>query len=172
MMKNYCYYKKQSTMLLLAALILLPCMSIAAEPIPGDGVPEGYMLIEGDIIVPSNYYENLDKQAWVENKWWPGGVIPYEFDDNVQPQWRRDSMLMAMAVWENISGVDFVLHDGEAAFVHIQASATSNNSEVGMQGGRQVINIFNWSWRFIMAHELMHCLGFWHEQSRPARDSS
>ena len=61
MIRNYCYCRKQATVLLLAALILSPSLSSAAEPIPGDGVPEGYMMIEGDIIVPENFYEMQGK---------------------------------------------------------------------------------------------------------------
>lgn len=66
----------------------------------------------------------------------------------------------------NIANVDFQqcnknLCSGD--FVHIQ-NATSDNSFVGKQGGRQVINIFNWNFRFIMAHELAHALGYWHER--------
>jgi len=79
-------------------------------------------------------------------------------------------MLSAMADWEAVAAVNFVLRAGHPNFIHIQNS-TGNNSYVGMQGGSQVVNIFNWNYEFIMAHELGHALGLWHEQSRTDRDA-
>ncbi|MFH1686124.1 MAG: M12 family metallopeptidase [bacterium] len=143
---------------------------MTANAVAADGIPDGYMTIEGDIIVPEDFYETQGKQAWRENSWWPGGIVPYEFDTNVV-SWQQDSMLAAMGVWENIAGVDFVPVTDEFNHVHIQASSSVNNSQVGMTGlGEQIINIVSWNRRITIVHELMHCLGFWHEQSRPARD--
>jgi len=156
----------------LVGLVLLVLLAAAGaeaeEQVLKTGVPEGYMIIEGDIIVPEDFYEEQGKQAWRENYWWPDGIVPYEFDANVL-MWQQDSMLAAMGVWESVSSVDFVARTTEPNYVHIQA-ATVNNSMVGMQGGMQVINIASWNTRLTIAHELMHCLGFWHEQSRPSRD--
>lgn len=157
------------TLLLILGLLLYG-LDLVAGAQESDGVPEGYMIIEGDIIVPEDFYEAQGRQAWRENSWWPGGIVPYEFDTNVVG-WQQDSMLAAMSVWENMAGVDFVSRSGEPDYVHIQASASVNNSWVGKKVGEQIINIVSWNARLTIAHELMHCLGFWHEQSRPARDS-
>ena len=42
---------------------------------------------------------------------------------------------------------------------------------VGVQGGLQSVNIVSWTSRFIIVHELLHALGFWHEHQRIDRDS-
>src|SRR5262249_23917128 len=48
---------------------------------------------------------------------------------------------------------------------------TGNNSQVGMVGGQQIINIVSWDSRFTIVHELLHCLGFYHEHTRPDRNT-
>jgi hypothetical protein len=148
---------------------LLPGLVSAQEP--STGIPEGYMIIEGDIIVPDNFYEEGDtgiQSAFGDTDFWPNGNVPFVFDNNVS-QANQAQMLAAMRLWENVANVDFRPRNGERNFVRIQNS-TENSSFVGMVGGEQVINIVSWNSQFIMAHELAHCLGFWHEQSRPDRD--
>src|SRR5439155_882050 len=88
---------------------------------------------------------------------------------NVSTQ-NRTNMINAMLAWEAVANVNFVLRNGENDYVHIENS-TGNNSSIGRVGGQQFINIANWGFRFIMAHELGHCLGFDHTQTRPDRDS-
>lgn len=51
-----------------------------------------------------------------------------------------------------------------------QGSA-SNNSQVGMVGGAQTLNIVSWGSPFIIIHELLHALGMYHEQARADRDT-
>ncbi len=128
-----------------------------------NGVPEGFMLIEGDIIVPEIWVEGL-----FDTNWWTNGVVAYEFDGNVTP-YNQTRMRDAMDEWEAVANVQFVERDGESNYLHIQ-NATVNSSAVGMQSGGQVVNIYNWGFRFIMVHELGHALGFWHEHSRPDRN--
>jgi hypothetical protein len=131
-------------------------------------VPEGYMVIEGDIIVPIDFDQRT--MPWTTD-FWPGGSVVYEFDSNVTPA-HRAAMRAAMAVWQSVANVSF--HEegscGLIHCVHIQDS-DHNSADVGRQFFRQYINIFNWDWQFIMCHELAHTLGFWHEHTGPDRDT-
>jgi hypothetical protein len=131
---------------------------------PPEGIPRGYKIIEGDIIVPdapteSTYASNL----------WPNGIVPYEFDPAVTPV-NQSRSLAAMAEWVACANVLFIPRTTETSYVYIQNS-NQNSSSVGRVGGKQILNMFNWSYKYIIAHELGHALGLWHEQSRIDRDT-
>ena len=98
---------------------------------------------------------------------WTVGVVPYEFSSNTTPAMQA-AMCESMDELHQTCGVRFVRRTSQANFIFIQNS-TGNNSFVGMIGGSQTVNIFNWNFRYIMMHELMHALGETHEQSRPDR---
>jgi hypothetical protein len=103
---------------------------------------------------------------------WPGGIVPYVFDANVT-QSNRNAMRLAMDEWEEVADVSFVERTSETYYLRI-FDGSGNWSYVGRlpsQWQPQDVSIYNWGWRFIMAHELAHALGFLHEQSRPDRDS-
>ncbi len=130
-------------------------------------LPEGYELIEGDVVMPAGRVGALSTYGDVS--YWPGGIVPYQFDSNVTAA-NQTAMRAAMDEWEAVADIHFVVRDGDSNYIHIQNS-TQNSSSVGMVTGKQYVNIYNWGWRFIMAHELAHTLGFWHEQSRSDRDT-
>src|SRR5262245_6882457 len=146
-----------------------------------------YVIIEGDIQVSPDFYQRLQAAARSpqaapvrhDTRLWPNGVVPFEFDSNVSAA-NRTNMLDAMAVLEGVANVDFrhcSNDDCSGNHAHIQDS-DANNSYVGMKGtgifdwsGQQDINIVIWNSKFTMVHELLHCLGIFHEQSRSNRDN-
>lgn len=155
------------------------------EQIPG--VPRGFTIVEGDIQIPIETARRLRQlkpnapQVTLDTKFWPNGIIPFEFDNpTCSPVTaecvvlaNQNAMFAAMAELESIANVRFqncANNKCSGDYVHVQNS-TGNNSAVGKVGGQQVINITSWGSKFIIVHELLHCLGLYHEQSRRDRDS-
>lgn len=193
-----CFFKPGAILLCLLALAFSSSRVVygqnGQQPEKPKGDTPDYIIIDGDIQVSPEFFQKLVEQGKLvkpgrqlragavndnENQLWPGGVVPFEFDSNVTAD-NRTRMIEAMAELEGIANVDF-RHCGNddcsGNYVHIQNSS-GNNSRVGMKcggsprcDGKQDINIFNWNIRFVMVHELMHCLGLWHEQNRSNRDN-
>jgi hypothetical protein len=100
---------------------------------------------------------------------WPGGLVPYRFDASVTPT-ERSQFVAAAAEWEAVANVHFVPATSETNLIYV-ISTDNNSSYVGMIGGQQPLNIYNWNYRFIICHEMAHALGVSHEQSRSDRDT-
>lgn len=136
--------------------------------VPKPPIPSGFRLVGGDILLPLRFALPKSPFSPQGNRRWTNGIVPYEFDPNVAAT-NQAGILVAMAKWQAVTAVQFVLRNAEDDYVHIQNS-TANNSSIGRLGGEQYININDWAHTFVMAHELGHCLGFGHTQSRSDRD--
>ncbi|HPF40054.1 MAG TPA: M12 family metallopeptidase [Phycisphaerae bacterium] len=140
-------------------------------------VPDGSTLIDGCIMVRNSQLPSGDaggggdpqNGTFITSYHWPDGVVPYTFDSSVNST-NKQLMRDAMDAWEAVADVHFVPRTSETNYVEI-FSGSGNWSYVGVVGGKQQISIYNWTYQFIMMHELAHCLGVWHEQSRPDRDT-
>jgi hypothetical protein len=145
--------------------------------LPPKGIPDGFALVEGDVLVRVS--DLATRRAGRYGAFttfgpglWPAGTVPYEFDANTSI-YDRQQALAAMALWTAIGTggqIHFVPRTTETAYVHIQSS-TGNNSAIGRLGYEQIINILDWDNLYVIAHELNHTLGRYHEQSRLDRDN-
>jgi hypothetical protein len=129
-------------------------------------LPHDHVMIEGDMAMPE---EALHSRAAYIIRKWDNGVVPYTFAAAVNTT-QRAQVRAAMDLWESVApGVKFVPRSGQSNYVDIVPSS-GNWSYVGRIGGRQELGLANWGYKFVIAHELAHALGFVHEQSRPDRD--
>ena len=143
-------------------------LALAAAPAFAQFTPAG---LDPDVAARPQVECDLQPQVVPESLWnanlWPNGRVYYLFNANVNAG-NRAAMLVAMDALQTVANIQFVPRTVEVNYLNIQDS-TGNNSQVGMVGGVQNVNIFNWNIRYTMAHELMHALGVWHEQSRSDR---
>ncbi|CAH1797561.1 unnamed protein product [Owenia fusiformis] len=104
------------------------------------------------------------------SKLWPGGVVPFTIDSSIS---YRQKQTLESALWDftQLTCIKWVQRTSQTDYVHIQPG-TSCSSPIGRTGGRQTmsINTSKW-WKGVIVHEMMHAIGFWHEQSRNDRDS-
>jgi len=102
--------------------------------------------------------------------YWPYGKVYYKFNSNI-PTSERVYYYAAMNEISSLTSIEF-LPKGTSNSKYIEFKSDSKNSSpVGMQSNGQIIRI-NDAFKNIIAHEIMHSLGFFHEHSRADRDSS
>ncbi|CAF0895916.1 unnamed protein product [Brachionus calyciflorus] len=154
----------------------VPINNESKDPMLGD-------FFEGDIAGVDKGLAQIPTSSYGK---WPGGVVPYIIDPLTYDQNQTTTILSAMRLIEDqtrINGKDcirFVPRGNEATYLRI-FNGQGCWSYVGKQnraGAQQVslqkpteTNRASCIWKGTIAHELLHALGFWHEQSREDRDN-
>ncbi|KAH8388630.1 hypothetical protein KR093_011562, partial [Drosophila rubida] len=127
--------------------------------------------LEGDILVPQSEVSMRTIRPR-QSTTWPYGVVPYHIDGDFSEE-HVDTILEAMDYIQNRSCIIFVPHTDEEDYVTITNMYSGCWSAIGRIGGRQVLNLGSPSCLKRIGtsiHELMHVLGFPHEQNRNIRD--
>ena len=106
---------------------------------------------------------------------WPGGVVYYRFHSQLNAL-QRQQVLEAMAVLSSVANLTFQERTNQPNYIEIivnkKEADAGYSTSIGMSGHRQVvaIGLSGFQLRGLIMHELMHALGFWHEQQRPDRE--
>jgi len=87
---------------------------------PYEGIPEGYIVVQGDMLiridggrgVQGGFFYNL----------WPAGVVPYDFDTNVDST-NRDAMRLAMNEIQDVCAAIFIPRVGHDDYVRSAPNA-------------------------------------------------
>ncbi|KAL5272428.1 hypothetical protein ACHWQZ_G000580 [Mnemiopsis leidyi] len=130
------------------------------------------VLIQGDMLVPKSSHERVKRGAVrPTNMLWPDGIIYYKFSPDLG-QLKEQLVLSAMQHIMDYTCVKFALRsNNETDYLNI-TSEKGCYSWVGKRGGPQEVSVGSGCVTMgIIAHELSHAIGFYHEQSRPDRDN-
>ncbi|KAG8288533.1 hypothetical protein J6590_016657 [Homalodisca vitripennis] len=127
-------------------------------------------LLEGDIMEPHS--EMSERNAAIdETLRWPDGEVPYhissDFDEN-----EKSIIRGAMDEYHDKSCIRFrPFKRGDPDYITIRGDAPGCWSYVGRRSGGQVVNLQGRCVQHGVAlHELLHALGFYHQQSASDRD--
>ncbi|KAK7086373.1 hypothetical protein SK128_012175 [Halocaridina rubra] len=127
---------------------------------------------EGDIMLP---LPKMDKNGLLDEKYrWPNGVVSYDFSSQFSDS-QKANVRGSMDEYESMTNgcITFVERTDESDYVHFtQDDNQGCYSYVGKVGGSQTINYPQWCLdrHGSTLHEMLHALGFYHEQSRFDRD--
>ncbi|QDQ25409.1 hypothetical protein FNU76_03025 [Chitinimonas arctica] len=101
---------------------------------------------------------------------WPNNTVYYVYDSQLS-QAARNAIQAGMKLISDKTAVRFVARSSEPNYVRFFAGGGCY-SMVGMQGSAQDISIGSGcEYPGTAAHEMLHALGWMHEQMRPDRDS-
>jgi hypothetical protein len=133
-------------------------------------VIDGLAVAYGDIILGQPEDSEL-KGGWTEVRTpelWDKPEIPYIIDDSLP---HPERVKAAIQYFNSETPVRFILHNGEPDALVFQSGKEHCLSLLGKAGGMQPIRLSDKCGKREIIHEMMHAIGFVHEQSRTDRDT-
>ncbi|XP_031572670.1 meprin A subunit beta-like [Actinia tenebrosa] len=138
------------------------------------------ILFEGDIVLDEKNRDVDEPQEQKRNarrdrsKIWKTKVVPYVIDQSLRsPTDAGPHIQQAIAEFHKHTCVKFVPRKNEKNWIKFvkKSGCYSSVGKIYWKRGGQDVSIGQGCARKgIIMHELLHALGFWHEQSRPDRD--
>ncbi len=141
-------------------------------------IVDGQAILDGDVVLGDVDdftavelgEREPDRGAAIPERAWPNGTLYYAFEE--LPDAHRAAAVAAIALLGANTHVAFVERTDQPDYVAIRFVPDGGcSSFIGRVGGRQQVTLGEGcEWDYIVAHELMHALGIYHEQSRSDRD--
>ncbi|XP_054826789.1 meprin A subunit alpha-like [Eublepharis macularius] len=133
------------------------------KDIPEINAAAGLNLFEGDILLPKKRSAIKDKNL----RW--KLPIPFVLDNNLDLN-AKGVILKAFEGFSLKSCVQFKPYEGESSFIVFQKSDGCWSSLGDMKTGQNLSVGRGCDNKGIVSHEILHALGFYHEQARTDRD--
>ncbi|XP_020907018.2 blastula protease 10, partial [Exaiptasia diaphana] len=154
-------------------LLLLSAAAVIAASNPEEESDDPNVY-EGDMILTAEQRAAAlhGQRASINSRLWPKGLFVYEIDSSLAGNSRAVSAIRAgISLWQGSTCIRFKQRTNERAYARFKLGQGCS-SYVGRTGNKQDINLASGCWHNgIVAHEIGHALGFYHEQSRPDRDN-
>ena len=153
------------TLLLVGWTLCIPATTQNEEE--ADGIPDGYELVQGDILVDKRTARNAN----IIVRKWENGIVPYTFDSASNfTQQEKDLILSAMAKMSQDTNncIRFTPRTTEVGYIVFNAQLRGCFSMVGNRVRPQIVSIqrrINGKGcmrQGIIIHELLHVIGFHH----------
>ncbi|XP_008640045.1 PREDICTED: meprin A subunit alpha [Corvus brachyrhynchos] len=134
------------------------------KDIPQINLAAGLDLFQGDILLPKNQRNALRNETY---RWkFP---IPYILGDDLDLN-AKGVILQAFEMFRLKSCVDFKPYEGERTYIFFSKQDGCWSMVGDLQTGQNLSIGSGCDYRAIVEHEILHALGFYHEQSRMDRD--
>jgi hypothetical protein len=130
-------------------------------------VEDGVAVAQGDIVLGVPVTDEASGEALMPAmRLWPTSEIPFYIQPNVPSP---DRIRQALAYFDG-TPIHFVELTNQTDAIVFEAANGTCKSYVGQMGGKQPLWIGATCGPHEIAHEVMHALGFVHEQNRDDRD--
>lgn len=130
-----------------------------------------HLVYHGDLLLgDSRDLEKFKTQKTIKQatpQKWPQAKVPFIVDESIP---RFPQVMEAIDYLNLNTNISFIPRTDEKNYIHITSGNSNCYSYAGMIGGRQEIYLTTHCYTREVLHELMHSIGFLHEQNREDRD--
>lgn len=140
------------------------------KPVLPYKIRNGLMIVQGDLVAGAPTRPDVPDSGFVimqPVKLWAGGNIPFYVQPSVG---NPERVLQAIAMFDG-TAVHLTPYKGEDEVLVFEPGDKDCLSYVGKMGGKQPVWISPDCQPADIAHEILHALGFVHEQNRTDRDN-